>query len=148
MLLFSRMQAHRALISSDDRCIDCYLLLFVKELFLTGNHFLLIYKLTFFCLFCQSFGGTSFGDLFFILKYFTQFDKIIINSGGVPMELARPPIPPKKKAVRARAWRKEGVGGRNSATPEPKSASRRINSVVSAVPQLAGHQSKTIFNSF
>ena len=28
------------------------------------------------------------------------------------MELARPPIPPKKKAVRARAWRKEGVGGK------------------------------------
>ena len=30
---------------------------------------------------------------------------------GAPMKLARPPIPPKKKAVRARAWRKEGVGG-------------------------------------
>jgi len=27
------------------------------------------------------------------------------------MKLARPPIPPKKRAVRARAWRKEGVGG-------------------------------------
>jgi len=25
-----------------------------------------------------------------------------------------------KRVVRARAWRKEGVGGRNSATPEPK----------------------------
>jgi len=28
------------------------------------------------------------------------------------MKLARPPIPSKKRAVRARAWRKEGVGGR------------------------------------
>ena len=37
------------------------------------------------------------------------------------MKLAQPPIPPKKRAVRARAWRKEGVGGRNSATPKPKS---------------------------
>ena len=27
------------------------------------------------------------------------------------MKLARPPIPPKKRVVRARAWRKEGVGG-------------------------------------
>ena len=27
------------------------------------------------------------------------------------MKLARPPIPPKKRAVRARAWRKGGVGG-------------------------------------
>ena len=27
------------------------------------------------------------------------------------MKLVRPPIPPKKRAVRARAWRKGGVGG-------------------------------------
>ena len=37
----------------------------------------------------------------------------MLNSylGGVPMKLARPPIPPKKRAVRARAWRKEGGWG-------------------------------------
>ena len=39
------------------------------------------------------------------------FDMLNLYLGGAPMILARPPIPPKKRAVRARAWRKERVGG-------------------------------------
>ncbi len=57
------------------------------------------------------------------------------------MKLARPPIPLKKRAVRARAWRKEGVWGRNSATPEPKSASRRRKkNVLLCSPSFGGRK--------
>jgi len=37
------------------------------------------------------------------LKYFAQFDKIIINSGGAPTSLARKIAAAKKEAAKARA---------------------------------------------
>jgi len=48
----------------------------------------------------------------FILKYFTQFDKIIINSSGAPASLARKIAAAKKEAAKARA-------GKNSFPPTP-----------------------------
>jgi hypothetical protein len=74
-------------------------------------------------------GNISFGGAFRFAKYSLQFRR------------------KKGQSERGRGGRKE-LGGRNSATPEPKSRRGGINSAVSAVPQLAGHQSKTIFNSF
>ncbi|KKU95508.1 MAG: hypothetical protein UY29_C0025G0002 [Parcubacteria group bacterium GW2011_GWC2_48_17] len=44
-----------------------------------------------------------------VLYNSSETDNNFVILGGAPMKLARPPIPPKKRAVRARAWRKRGA---------------------------------------
>lgn len=55
IFLLPKTQGHHVLVSSKDYCITYIFFLFVKEQFLTGNNFLLIYKPYIFYLFCQSF---------------------------------------------------------------------------------------------
>jgi hypothetical protein len=80
--------------------------LFFKELFLTGNHFLLTYIYIFLLIL-----SIFLVVYFIILKYFTQFDKIIVNLGGVPTLLARKIAAAKK---RGRGGKEKGFGGKDS----------------------------------